>query len=84
MPCTTAKAAADGRVAILLIESGHHIAGRLDETTGQVDKASLDRPEVDDGLDDLGALVETMGGEIHVMPAQRIPGSTGLAAIYRH
>jgi hypothetical protein len=79
-----AKAAADGRVATLLIESERHIAGLLDETTGQVDKANLDHPEVDDVLDDLGALVETMGGEIHVIPAQRMPGSTGLAAIYRH
>jgi hypothetical protein len=79
-----AKAAAAGRVATLLIESGRQIAGRLDEATGQIDKAKLDHPEVDDVLDDLGALVETMGGEIHVIPAQRMPGSTGLAAIYRH
>ena len=79
-----AKAAVHGRVATLMIESGRHIAGRLDEKTGEVEEASLDHPEVDDVLDDLGALVETMGGEIHVMPPQRMPGSTGLAAIYRH
>lgn len=79
-----AKAAAEGRVATLLVESGRQIAAVLDDDSGQVNKADLDNPEVDDVLDDLAALVETMGGEIHVMPSQRMPGSTGLAAIYRH
>lgn len=78
------RAAAEGRVATLLLEAECHIAGLLDRTTGQVNEAKLDHPEVDDVLDDLGALVETMGGEVHVIPAQRMPGSTGLAAIYRH
>ena len=39
---------------------------------------------LDGVLDDLGALVEAMGGETHVIPAERMPGATGLAAIYRH
>lgn len=79
-----AKAAAEGRVASLLIESDRQIAGRLDPETGRVQAAALSDPRVDDLLDDLGELVEKMGGEVRVLPAARMPGSTGIAATYRH
>lgn len=79
-----AQAAAEGRVANLLIESGRQIAGHLDPATGRVEAAALSDPRVDDLLDDLGELVEKMGGEVRVLPAERMPGSTGLAATYRH
>jgi len=79
-----AEAAANGRVASLMIESGRHIAGRLDEITGQISTADIIDPEVDDLLDDLGELVEAMGGEVKVIPAERMPGKTGLAATFRH
>ena len=79
-----ATAAAEGRVAKLLIESGRQIAGHLDVTTGRVRTAEINDPDVDDLLDDLGELVEKMGGEVCVLPTARMPGSTGLAATYRH
>jgi hypothetical protein len=79
-----AKAAATGRVATLLIESDRHIAGRLDGATGRVEVADLSHPQVDDLLDDLGELVGKMGGKVLVIPAERMPGRTGLAATYRY
>jgi hypothetical protein len=79
-----AKAAAAGRVATLLIESGRQIAGRLSGATGQVEAADLRHPQVDDLLDDLGELVGKMGGQVLVIPAARMPVPTGLAAIYRY
>lgn len=79
-----AQAAAAGRVATLLIEANRQIAGRLDGATGQVEFADLSHPQVDDLLDDLGELVEKMGGRVLVVPVERMPGRTGLAAIYRH
>ncbi|HUG04565.1 MAG TPA: hypothetical protein VML92_09065 [Steroidobacteraceae bacterium] len=79
-----AEAAAGGRVATLLIEAGRQIAGRIDRTTGQIQAADLKHPQVDDLLDDLGELVETKGGQIQVLPAERMPTRTGLAAVYRH
>ncbi|MGQ0699044.1 MAG: baeRF3 domain-containing protein [Panacagrimonas sp.] len=79
-----AQAAAEGRVATLLIESGRQIAGRLDGASGRIVAGNLNHPQVDDLLDDLGELVEKMGGEVRVLPAARMPGSTGLAATYRH
>jgi hypothetical protein len=79
-----AQAAAAGRIATLLIESDRQIAGRLDGATGQVEVADLGHPQVDDLLDDLGELVGKMGGQVMVIPAERMPGQTGLAAIYRY
>lgn len=79
-----AQAAAAGRVATLLIEADRQIAGRLDGTTGRVELADLSHSQVDDLLDDLGELVEKMGGRVLVIPAERMPGRTGLAATYRH
>jgi len=79
-----AQAAASGRVATLLIESDRQLAGRLDSATGRVEVADLSHPQVDDLLDDLGELVGKMGGQVLVIPAERMPGETGLAATYRY
>ena len=79
-----AKAAAEGRVATLLIESGRQIPGRLDNATGQVEPADLSHPEVDDLLDDLGELVAKMGGKVMVIPTEEMLGQTGLAATFRY
>jgi hypothetical protein len=79
-----AEAAAAGRVGVLLVEAERQIAGHLDARTGRIVADDLDHPQIDDVLDDLGALVEKMGGRVHVLPAQRMPGATGLAATFRH
>ncbi len=79
-----AQAVSGGRVATLLIEADRLMAGRLDRATGQVAFADLSHPQVDDLLDDLGELVEKMGGRVLVIPGERLPGQTGLAATYRH
>jgi hypothetical protein len=79
-----AQAAAAGRVATLLIEADRQSAGRLDNSTGQVEVADLSHPQVDDLLDDLGELVGKMGGQVLVVPAEQMPGRTRLAAIYRY
>ena len=78
------QAAAAGRVATLLIEADRQIAGRLDGATGRVECAEPSDPEVDDLLDDLGELVEKMGGQVLVVPAEQMPARTGLAATYRY
>ncbi|WP_027994755.1 hypothetical protein [Simplicispira psychrophila] len=78
-----AKAAVAGRVATLLIEADRLIPGHLQTTTGKVTARRLDDPQVDDLLDDLGELVLKAGGDVVVVPVQRMPTSTGAAAIYR-
>ncbi|MDW7710185.1 MAG: hypothetical protein SCH98_06890 [Deferrisomatales bacterium] len=79
-----AKAAHAGRVATLLIEADRQLAGRLDGATGRVEVPGLDEPHVDDPLDDLGELVERMGGRVMVVPGDQMPVRTGLAATYRY
>lgn len=79
-----AQAAVSGRVATLLIESDRQIAGRLDGATGRIEVADLSDPQVDDLLDDLGEIVEQMGGRVVVVQAEQMPCRTGLAAIYRY
>ncbi|CAG0958136.1 hypothetical protein BURK1_00566 [Burkholderiales bacterium] len=79
-----AAAAAAGRVGTLLIDAQRHVPGRLDPATGSTRTGTLAHPEVDDMLDDLAELVLAKGGEIVIVPADRMPSATGLAAIYRY
>lgn len=79
-----AKAAVAGRVGSLLVEADREIPGRLDRTTGAIHFAPLESPEVDDLIDDVMEVVLRMGGEAVVVPAERMPTDTGLAATFRH
>lgn len=78
-----AEAAVQGRVDTLLVEAARHVPGRIDAGTGAVRLDDLADPDVDDALDDLAELVMGQGGEVIVVPAERMPTETGLAAIFR-
>jgi len=78
-----AEAAAGGRIAILLLEANRQISGRINGATGEVDLRDLSDPDVDDLLDDLGELVVKSGGRVVVIPADRMPTKTGVAATCR-
>ena len=77
-----AKAAVAGRVATLLIEADKMVPGKID-ATGKVSPGQLGDPEVDDLLDDLGELVLKAGGDVVIVPTERMPTATGAAAVYR-
>jgi hypothetical protein len=79
-----AEAAVAGRVATLLLENGREIPGQIDAASGAVRLGDLERPEIDDALDNLAALTLKMGGEVVIMPPEQMPTQTGLAAIYRY
>ena len=79
-----ARAVAVGRVATLLIEADREVPGRIDAATGDVEFEDLAPLEIDDALDDLGALALKMGGEVVIVPTERMPTETGIAAIYRY
>lgn len=78
-----ARNAVAGRVETLLIDADHQIPGKLDALTGEVVYDDLADPNVDDLLDDLGQLVLKQGGEIVIVPAERMPTQSSIAAIYR-
>ena len=79
-----AKAVVAGRVATLLLEADREIPGRIDAATGDIEFDDLASPEVDDVLDDLGTLALKMGGQVVVVPTERMPTETGIAAVYRY
>ncbi|MGI9013674.1 MAG: hypothetical protein ACR2GY_05420 [Phycisphaerales bacterium] len=79
-----AKAVVGGRVATVLIEASREIPGRIDATTGDIEFDDLSNPDVDDVLDDLGMLALKMGGDVVIVPTERMPTKTGIAAIYRY
>jgi hypothetical protein len=79
-----AKAVVGGRVATLLIEARREVPGRINAATGDIEFDDLGHPEVDDVLDDLGALALKMGGQVVVVTTELMPTKTGIAAIYRY
>lgn len=77
------KAAAAGRIATLLVDADRVVPGRFDPETGHIAFARLEDPDVDDLLDDLGEHTLRSGGEVVIVPPERMPSDTGIAAIYR-
>ena len=78
-----AAAAIAGRIAVLLIEADRLIPGIIDVANGEITAGDLNHPEVDDVLDDLGEYVLKAGGEVVIVPAERMPTKSGAAAVYR-
>lgn len=79
------EAAEAGRVDTLLVEADRVIAERLrNKNTGTFKQADSTQPILDDLLDDIGELVTRMGGKVMLMPPEKMPAKTGLAAIFRY
>jgi hypothetical protein len=78
-----AKASVAGKVGTLLVEADRIIPGVVDRSTGAIRPVDAASDHVDDMLDDLCELVLATGGEVVVVPRERMPTDSGLAAIYR-
>jgi hypothetical protein len=76
--------AVSGRVLRLLVEADRQIPGHLDSLNGHIEFGDISHPQVDDLIDDLAELVLNKGGQVVVVPAERMPTATGAAAIYRY
>lgn len=79
-----ALAAVEGRIATLLIDADKRVAGRINYETGKVRRDDELDPSVDDLFDDLGEHVIKTGGDVIIVPRERMPTQSGLAAIYRY
>lgn len=78
-------AAVEGKIETLIIEADRMMANKLTNLeTGNIQNRDLTNLKVDDLLDDLGELVIKMGGNVMVLPSEKMPSETGLAAIYRY
>ena len=79
-----AHAVAEGRVRRLFVESGRRIWGLLDRGTGDVIPGEPHKNAYDvDLLDELAELTMARGGDVLVLPPEKMPSKTGLAATYR-
>lgn len=78
-----ARAVVAGRIETLLVDADRVVPGRFDPNTGAIEFAKLEDPRVDDLLDDISEHTLKTGGEVVIVPAERMPTDTGLAAIYR-
>jgi hypothetical protein len=76
--------AVSGRVDTLLVEADREIPGHLDSLNGRIEFADISHPQADDLIDDLAELVLNKGGQVVVVPGERMPTDTGAAAIYRY
>lgn len=79
-----ARAALENNISTLLIEADRIIPGKINLETGELIRGDLESPNLDDILDDLAEMVFNNGGEVIVLPKERMPTDTGAAAIYRY
>lgn len=79
-----ARAAVEGRVSHVLVDADRVRPGRLDPSTGGIVDLAMDDPAVGDMLDDLAEAVLRTGGDVVVVPTERMPSESGLAAILRY
>lgn len=77
-------AAVGGRVATLLIDAERVVPGSLDGETGAIRTGDLADPDTDDLIDDLAEAVLRQGGEVVVVPSERMPVDSGAAATWRY
>ncbi|HZK38235.1 MAG TPA: hypothetical protein VFC98_05025 [Clostridia bacterium] len=79
-----ARSVFEGRVDTLIIEADRIEPGRIDEGTGRIEEGDLEDPEINDVLNDLAKMVYKNKGEVIILPKERMPSETGVAAIYRY
>lgn len=77
------KAAFESRVETVLIEADRIIPGKI-QKNGAVTFDDIDHPDVDDILDDLAVLVLSKKGRVVILPKDKMPKATGVAAIFRY
>ncbi len=78
------RAAWEKRIDTVLIESDRIIPGKIDYETGHMVEGDLNNPGIDDILDDLAEKVIRNGGSVVVLPKERMPATTGVAATYKY
>lgn len=77
------QAAVQGRVATLLVEAERQIPGYVDKAEGKATPAQNGAATTPDLLDELTIWTLEQGGEVIVVPVERMPTQSGAAAIYR-
>ena len=80
-----ARAAARGRVRLVLHAEGVHLWGYVDPATGECHVHDRQRDAEDaDVLDDICEMVLLRGGDVVEVPPDRMPGASAIAAVFRY
>lgn len=77
-----AKASIENKIDTVLIEADRKIDGKLDKETGKVNDDNLGE-EFSDILNEIAGITLKYKGRVVVIPKERMPSTTGIAAIYR-
>jgi hypothetical protein len=78
-----AQALVQGRVRYLLVAEDAQVWGTFDEKTGTVNQHPSQQRLEDDLLDDLAECALRQGGEVFLLPADRMPTPSSVAAVLR-
>jgi hypothetical protein len=73
-----------GRVGNIMLEADKIIPGKIDYNTGKIEFENIKNPDFDDILDNLAELVMRKKGEVVILPREKMPSNTSVAAIYRY
>lgn len=78
------KAAYESQIETILIEKNRIIPGEVDRATGKIKSGDIDHPDCGDILDGLAELVLQKRGNVVIISKDKMPSTTGAAAIYRY
>lgn len=79
-----ARAALENNIETIMIEADRIVPGKIHTSTGDLIRGDLEDLGFDDILDDLAEMVFRNRGEVVVLPKERMPSDTGVAAIFRY
>lgn len=77
------RAVVENRVDTVLLEADKFIQGRINKETGELIREDTSGSDYDNVLDEIAKMVLENKGEVLVLPKERMPSTSGLAAIYR-
>ena len=82
-PFYITEAALSGNVSVLMLDQERIYPGGIDKTDGDI-SFSMAVGNEHDVFEDLAITVLGKGGEVLVLPPDKMPTASGVAAIYRH
>lgn len=77
------RAVFENRVDVIMLEADRVIPGAIDKETGKLKTKDIKVPKLDNLANDIATMVYKNKGEIVILPKERMPSTTGVAAIYR-
>jgi len=78
-----ARACAENRVDTIILEADRLIPGRIKLESGTIEEGDKDLLQYGDLLNNMAEIVINNGGNVVILPKERMPSETGAAAIYR-